>query len=178
MKKSALRTIAAAFAISLTLSAASCKNTDEYAPPAGYTLASNENADYCLYVPDKWTVDMSTAAAGAYYSATDPSSVSVMGWDLQNYDSSLDEWWETNKTDLALVFTDFNEISEENTTLDELYAKRYTYTAKLGENSYKFLQEAAIKDGYVYVFTYTSLEDTFDSHLAEVEEILGYMVIK
>ena len=91
---------------------------------------------------------------------------------------SLDEWWETNKTDLALVFTDFNEISEENTTLDELYAKRYTYTAKLGENSYKFLQEAAIKDGYVYVFTYTSLEDTFDSHLAEVEEILGYMVIK
>ena len=96
MKKSALRAIAAAFALTLTLSAASCKNTDEYAPPAGYTLASNENADYCLYVPDKWTVDMSTAAAGAYYSATDPSSVSVMGWELQNYDSSLDEWWETN----------------------------------------------------------------------------------
>ena len=135
MKKSALRAIAAAFALTLTLSAASCKNTDEYAPPAGYTLASNENADYCLYVPDKWTVDMSTAAAGAYYSVTDPSSVSVMGWDLQNYDSSLDEWWETNKTDLALVFTDFNEISEENTTLDELYAKRYTYTAMLGEKT-------------------------------------------
>ena len=48
MKKSALRAIAAAFALTLTLSAASCKNTDEYAPPAGYTLASNENADYCL----------------------------------------------------------------------------------------------------------------------------------
>ncbi len=178
MKKNAMRAMAAALALFLSLTAASCEEKDEYAPPAGYELASNEDVDYCLYVPDDWTVDMSTAAAGAYYSATDPSSVSVMGWDLDHYDTSLDEWWEVNKKDLELVFTDFTEVSEENTTLDGLYAKRYTYTAKLGENNYKFMQEAAIKDGYVYVFTYTSLEDIYDSHLDEVEEILGFMVIK
>lgn len=164
----------AAFAFSL----AACSDKGEYAPPAGYVLASNEDADYCLFVPDEWTVDMSTAAAGAYYSGSDPSSVSVMAWELEHTDTTIDEWWETNKTDIDLVFADVEVVAEENTTLDELYAKRYTYTAALGEHTYKFMQEAAIKDGSVYVFTYTSLADNYDSHIDEVEEILSFVVIK
>ena len=156
----------------------SCGEKDEYAPPTGYVLASNEDADYCLYVPDEWVVDFTTAAAGAYYSKSDPSSVSVMAWNLEYSDSSLDDWWSANKEDIAMVFSDVEVVSEENTTLDELYAKRYVYTATLGENRYKFLQEACIKNGYVYVFTYSSIEDNYDAHMDEVEEILSFVRIK
>ncbi len=164
--------------IVITAATASCKTNDQYAAPAGYQIVSNENADYCFYVPDDWTPDMSTAAAGAYYNASDPSSVSVMAWEMEYSDSDLDDWWKTNVEDLALTFTNLNVEEEQNTTLDNNYAKRYTYTADLGANTYKFLQEACTKNGSVYVFTYTSLTDTFDSHLDEVEEMLSFFIIK
>ncbi len=162
----------------ITAAVASCKENDQYAAPAGYQTVSNENADYCFYVPDEWTADMSTAAAGAYCNASDPSSVSVMAWELEYSDSSLDDWWKTNTEDLALTFSNLQIVDEQNTTLNDNYAKRYTYTADLGANTYKFLQEACIKNGNVYVFTYTSLSDTFDSHLDEVEEMLSFLIIK
>ncbi len=162
----------------LSVTVASCKSDDEYAPPAGFQMASNQDADYYFYVPDDWTTDMSTAAAGAYCSSSDPSSVSFMAWELEYSDSSLDDWWDTNTNDLELIFTNINVEDEQNTTLNEIYSKRYTYTADLGPNTYKFLQEAFIKNGSVYVFTYTSLVDTFDSHLDEVEQMLDYLIIK
>lgn len=166
-------------AAALALTLAGCKKDDsEYAPPTGYQLASDENADYCLYVPDEWTLDMTTAASGAYYSAADPSSVSVMAWDMGNTDSTLDDWWEVNKKDISLVFSDFTVVSEENTAIDGAYAKRYVYTAKLGEDEYKFLQQAAIKNGSVYLFTYTAKSANYDAHIDEVEEMTGFLRLK
>lgn len=162
----------------LTLSMASCGKKGEYEAPAGFQTVSDENADYCFYVPDDWTRDMSTAAAGAYFNSADPSSVSVMAWELEYSDSDLEDWWKTNTEDLALTFNNLQIEDEQNTTLDDNYAKRYTYTADLGVNTYKFMQEACLKNGNVYVFTYTSLVDTFDSHLDEVEEMLSYFIIK
>lgn len=168
-----------AVAAALLFTLAGCKkDSSEYAPPTGFQLASDENADYCLYVPDKWTVDMTTAASGAYFSAADPSSVSVMAWDMGNTDSTLDDWWEVNKNDISLVFSDFSLVSEENTTIDGAYAKRYVYTAKLGEDEYKFLQQAALKNGSVYLFTYTAKAASYDSHIDEVEEIAGFIKLK
>ena len=161
----------------LAFSAVSC-DKGEYAPPAGMQAASDEKAAFCLFVPDDWTLDYSTAAAGAYYSKDDPSSVSLMAWELEHTDTTLDEWWEMNRAEISVVFSDVEEISAENTTLDGTYAKKYVYTAKLGEFSYKILQVACIEGGDVYLFTYTSLPDHYDAHLDDVEQILRYVVIK
>ena len=40
-------------------------------------------------------MDLSTGAVSAYYSNTDPSSVSVMTWDLPNTDTTLDDFTDT-----------------------------------------------------------------------------------
>ncbi len=178
MKKILTKLILFLIIASLTAIFCSCENNGEYAAPAGYVMASNEDADYCLYVPEDWTVDFSTAAVGAYVSQSDPSSVSVMAWELEYTDSTLEDWWEINKTDIELVFSDVEVISEDNTAMDEIYAKRYVYSASLGENRYKFLQQAVIRGGEVYVFTYTSLEDNYDTHIEEVEDILGFFIFK
>ncbi|MBE6724232.1 MAG: hypothetical protein E7576_03385 [Ruminococcaceae bacterium] len=164
----------------LSLSFASCSKKGEYDPPTGWQLASDEAADFYFYVPDNWTVDYSTAAAGAYYSASDPSSVSVMAWELPNTDTSLDDWWEMNREELEKVFTNFNLESEENFTLtpDNLYAKRYVYTAELGGYSYRYMQAAALKGTAVYLFTYCSVEENYESHLEAVEDMLGFFIIK
>ena len=42
----------------------------------------------------------------------------------------------------------------------------------------RFLQVVAMKDGTVYLFTYTSSAEAYESHLEEVEAILGYLQIK
>ena len=159
---------------------ASCSKKGEFDPPTGWQLASDEQADFYFYVPDSWTVDYSTAAAGAYFSASDPSSVSVMAWELPNTDTTLDDWWELNREELEKVFTNFNLESEENLTLtpDSLYAKRYVYTAELGGYSYRYMQAAAIKGTAVYLFTYCSVEENYESHLEAVEEMLGFFIIK
>lgn len=162
------------------LSLASCSKKGEFDPPTGWQLASDEAADFYFYVPDNWTVDYSTAAAGAYYSASDPSSVSVMAWELPNTDTSLDDWWELNRGELEKVFSDFNLESEENITLtpDSLYAKRYVYTAELGGYAYRYMQAAAIKGTSVYLFTYCSVPENYDAHLENVEDMLGFFIIK
>ncbi len=173
--KIALIAVLAMYALSLS----SCGNSnDPYAPPSGMASATDEKADFCLFVPDDWTVDYSTAAAGAYFSAADPSSVSVMAWELEYTDTTLDDWWETNVGEVSSVFSDFSLESEENITMSDLYAKKYTYTATLGDYSYKIMQAACIKNTTVYLFTYTSIPENFDAHTEEVSDMLEYFVIK
>lgn len=163
----------------MTLSLASCnKSNDEYAAPSGFMTASAESADFYFYVPDDWTVDYTTAAAGAYFSASDPSSVSVMAWDLEYSDTTVDEWWELNQGEIESVFQNFNLESEENTTINNLYGKKYTYTADLGNFSYKIMQAACVKNSTVYLFTYTSLPENYDAHIEEVNQMLDFLIIK
>ncbi|MBE6541094.1 MAG: hypothetical protein E7672_01460 [Ruminococcaceae bacterium] len=165
--------VAALFAVSL----ASCKK-DEYEAPAGWTTASDEKADFYFYVPDEWTVDYSTAAAGAYFSESDPSSVSVMAWGLEHTDTTVDEWWDLNKDEIELVFSDVAIVSEENATVNGVFGKTYVYTANLGEFSYKFMQTAVIKNATVYLFTYSSTPENFDSHIEDVEGMLDFLILK
>ena len=158
---------------------ASCGNSnDPYAPPTGMISATDEKADFCLYVPDEWQIDYSTAAAGAYFSASDPSSVSVMAWDLEYTDTTIDDWWATNVDEVNVVFDNFTLESEENITLSEVYGKKYTYTASLGNFNYKIMQAACIKGSSVYLFTYTSIPENYDLHTEEVAQMLQHFIIK
>ena len=140
--------------------------------------ATDEKADFCLYVPDEWQIDYSTAAAGAYCSASDPSSVSVMAWDLDYTDTTVDDWWAANVDEVNVVFDNFTLESEENITMSEVYGKKYTYTASLGNFNYKIMQAACIKGSSVYLFTYTSVPENYDLHTEEVAQMLQHFIIK
>ena len=175
MKKTLLRLTVLTLAVFLL---SSCNRKDPYAPPSGMVAASDERASFCLFVPDGWVVDYSTAAAGAYFSPADPSSVSVMAWDLEHTDTSLDDWWTTNESELSLVFRDVVVESSENTTVNGLYAKKYVYSASLGEFSYRIMQVACIQNTDVYLFTYTSTPENYESHLEDVDQILTHLTIK
>ncbi len=158
---------------------ASCGNSDDqYAPPTGMISATDEKADFCLFVPDEWQIDYTTAAAGAYYSASDPSSVSVLAWDLEYTDTTVDEWWQTNVNEVGIVFDDINVESEENITMSEVYGKKYVYTASLGDFQYKIMQAACIKGSSVYLFTYTAIPENYDLHTEDVASMLEFFVIK
>ena len=97
-----------------------------------------------------------------------------------NTDSSLDDWWALNREEVEKVFSNFNLESEENLTLtkDNLYAKRFVYTADLGGYSYRYMQVAAVKGTSVYLFTYASVPENYEKHLDAVDEMLGFLIIK
>lgn len=156
----------------LLLSLSAC-NKDTTAP-AGFVTASGEAARYSFYVPKEWTVDLSTGATSAYFSTEDPSSVSVMTWELPASDTTLDDWWSMNREDIQMVFQNVEILSETDTTIDGVYAKTYVYNATLGEYTYTVQQTAAIQGYEIYLITYTSLADNFAAHEAEVAQMLQY----
>ena len=177
MKKLVSRILVILLIAATVLTAAGCKK-DNADAPKDMVLAADPLASFYLYVPEKWTVDYTEGTGGAYFSAGDPSSVFVSAWDMPNTDSTIEDWWTTNLTDLELIFSDLTIVSEDTTVVDGLEAKSYTYTATLGSYSYKFMQVACMKDGTVYLFTYTSQPELFDSHMGDVEKMLEYFAIK
>lgn len=178
MKKTFFRIMLVILAALLLVSASACTGKGDVTAPVGMVTASDENADFYFFVPKKWIVESATAAVSAYFSKEDPSSVSMMAWTLDDSAMTLEQWWEFNRSELELVFGEFALEKTENTMIDGIYARKYIYTANVGEYSYKFLQAACIKDGEVFLFTYTSLADTFDSHMDDVEQMLSSLKFK
>ena len=168
-----------AILLAMTTLFSSCGKDGEIDVPSGMVAAfDSEITDYHLFVPEGWTVDLTTAASGAYYSNSDPSGVSMMTWDLPNTDSTLDDWWTANEADLTMVFKNYTLESKENATIDGNYAQKYVYTVDLGENQYKIMQIGILKNAKVYMFTYTSLAELYDSHLDDVAQITENITIK
>ena len=181
------------------MSLVSCSKADDYVP-AGYKKASNKNADYDLFVPAGWTVDISTGVTTAY--ATDKSNISFVGFELDDtmirFDpvtpddedepsddgeeldiKTVDDYWKYYESTFSSTFSDMEYlINGENMLLSGIEAKKYAYKATVTEIEYVFLQVVALKNKTVYVFTYTAKESLYESHLTEVEEMLGYLSIK
>lgn len=154
----------------LTLMTACGKKADA---PKGMKLASGDAASYSLFIPKDWKIDVQTGYTAAHVSEEDKTNVSVTVYDLEHTNSTVDEWWEVNSADFAVVCTDYKEIRiGADTVLDGVNAKEYVYSAKLGSAEYTYHQVAAVTDsGTVYVITYTTTPDKYESHLETFNKI-------
>lgn len=194
--------ICAVFAFILCISLlASCSKADQFVP-AGFKLASDKKADYSLYVPEGWIVDMSTGVTTAYVSKEDRSNVSFMGFELSDAIinigtpnvsqgegsdtgndvpniSTIDEYWAYYSSEFEKTFSDMTyEVMGENMLVSKIAAKKYVYTATVTGSEYKFMQIVTIKNGTVYILTYTARASVFESHLDDVLDIAGYIELK
>ena len=190
MKKFLSLFLVSAILVICALSLASCSGDVTEGVPEGMKIASSEQADYYFYVPEgaSWICDVASGATTAYYSNTDTSNVSVMDYILANTDYKVEDWWNSFENDFKNVYGDFEVVSSENVILDGVSALKTVFTGKMnvgidsaGEpivRDYKFMQISAIRSATLsapkaYVFTYTSLnDDTFDSHLEDVETMI------
>ena len=87
---------------------------------------------------------------------------------------TLDEYWQDYAEDFEATFTDMEYIGDAPTatTLSGIAANKYEYTATVTGNSFRFMQTVCIKDNTVYVITYTSTEENYESNLDDVYKIL------
>ena len=147
---------------------------DPTAPaPAGMKLASNDDVAYRFYVPSSWILDTALPTSSAYVSEDDRSNVSVTVYMPEVDRMSADEYWELASGQIRAVCPDMTLISVTETALDTRPARTYLYTATVGERLYRFAQTVAAYRGMVYTVTYTALDEQFDAHLPEVEQILS-----
>lgn len=168
---------AAAAAVCLSVFTGCSSGSDSW-HPAGMKLASSEDADYKMWVPESWTVDMSTGITSAYAGSGDYSNVSVAAQNLsgeQNY-LTPSEYWEIYKTDLEETFPDiaYDEDTEGGISLllDENAAMKYSYTATVTGTEFHFISVVCIRSGTVYLITYTAQPAIYENHLEEVQNIL------
>ena len=162
------------------LSLVSCSNKQDPNAPEGYVTASDECADYYLYVPSKWLVDtaknsLMASARASQYTSTPNVSMMPCSDDASEY-ATIADYWNYYKGTLEKVF-DPAKDENGNTTDKSSFAlegegtslkaggrdaMKYVYTATLSGIELKYLQ-LIIKDGAsMYIFTYTATLDSYD----------------
>ena len=184
--------------LSFSLCACAQDNTDA---PEGMKLVDTETKNYSLYVPEHWSIDMSTGVVSAYASKADQSNISFTGFAVDTASLAketvvsdtgseieakgmIDVFWESYSEDFAATFGDTMKYIDQDgketdspapakTSLGGLAANKYTYTARVTGETYKFMQVVCIEAGYVYILTYTAVTEAFDSHLEDVESVIS-----
>lgn len=162
--------ISVALALITVFALASCGGGVD--APDGFKLASNKVSDFYFFVPTNWVVNMSTGVASAYYSETDKTNVSMTSYKLSEA-MTAEQYWEKTKTEYSSLFSEMSEAEVKTTTLGELEAKQYTYTAKAGTHDFKIMQIFCPKGETMYVFTYTATPEKFEEHYEKVGLIIA-----
>lgn len=170
-----LKALFAILILTVMIFSGCAQNSADTEIPEGMKLFSNEHTDYTAFVPVNWIVDMSTGTLSAYVSSADASSISITAQGLELDDpKTLDDYWKGYEKDFNSIFKEFEYVGEAptTTTLSGEPANKYVYTAKLGDNQYKYMQVVCIREMTVYVITYTSTPEGYDGNIEDVEKIL------
>lgn len=176
---------------------ASCKKSEAQEIEGFKNITKDfENTDklvnFKFYVPENWIVDAQSGFVSAKHSDSDPSNISVMVFSISEsilkYHDQVKKEYEGEETELWLIessfryyidgikeiYKDYELESSSSTLLDKRPAKKYIYTAKLLENEYKYLQVFCKKNNEIYLITFTTTANKFDSHIKTVEKMLEY----
>lgn len=165
-----------ALCLVLALAMLSSCTKDAYVPAGMKRITNRDIVDYTMYVPVEWTEDISTGVVTAYYSSTDRSNISMMAFDLEDTASTLDDYWALYQQQFADTFSDMSMMTDGDTMLiDGKPAQKYIYQASVTGTTYQFMQVLILSVATVYVFTYTSTPEVFDTHIEAIDNILEHI---
>jgi len=168
-------------AVMLMTGFTACSTEGEDWYPAGMTLASSEDADYSLWVPKDWTLDIQNGIAAAYCNDNDRANVTAVAFNLRDdpYTTPA-EYWEGNYELLTQTFSDLTMVGEgEETVINNVPAVKYTYTATVTGQTYRYMQLIAVRAGYVYLFTFTAADgEVFSAHTEVFDSIISNITFK
>ena len=152
--------------------------------PEGFQYATCKGEYFRLFVPTQWTVNTESGISGGCYSLLEGTAVSMVE---VPFDKPSAEGEDTTAALTDFVAAHVEEISalknytpekglsdgnKPNATLGAYKAKDITYSATVGEDTYRYRQVLTKVEGRFYLFTYSSKADSFDKWLDTVDEIL------
>ena len=174
---------------------------DGVAVPGGMQLISPSTVDYYLFVSEDWMADISTGVVTAYRSETDPTNICMMSFGLKDMTMTYSEYWDSYEDQFKAIYTNFEMVDASETILGENTAGKYVYTATFfggtadttaaettGEAAeadstdeakktsdgvdYKFMTLVVVKNGSVYILTYTALASSYDNNISDFTEVI------
>lgn len=155
--------------VSLTL--VSCSK-DSDAPDGMKELSTDKNA-YNFYVYTQWIVDEQNTQC-AYYSAADRSNVSMSAYVPDESFETVEQYYTACVKQYEETLTDFKSLESNNDAkMFEYNAYKLIYTFSFGGQQFKVMQVMTLHQGLIYIFSYTSSPENFDSHLEDAEAMLA-----
>ena len=151
----------------MTLSLVACANGEE--APEGMMDVAPDNEKYNFYVPQNWRTN-SGDIVGAYYSMTDRSNVSVMGYVPTEDSYSVADYWEYTEKHYKDTLKDYTLTAEPaEATMGGKRATVYEYTYSLSGVTYKCRQTVCVYSYMIVIMTYTALPENYDAHMEDVQ---------
>ena len=149
---------------------------------------AGEAGDYDLVVPSDWLVETTVGMTSAYAEDTARSSVTVTANELTAEITSIEAYWDMFAEEFAATFTDFAMIDAEpsDVVVGSAYedtsrhtdALKYRYTATVGGVQYQWMQVLCLRGATMYIITYTSTAEGYESNLEDVSDILSYLYFR
>ena len=145
--------------------------------PSGMKIASGDNVEYVLYVPKSWICNSTSGANAAYVDESGKPNFSVTSY---SPDSKLtpSEYFELAEKSYAANLAGYTRVSESDTKVHGIDAKTYVYTVNYGGVEYKIMQTITVYGERIYSLTYTAPSDTFDAHIADVNNIISAFIFR
>jgi hypothetical protein len=169
-----MKRILCAIALLLALTSLAACSPEVPDVPEGMIEISNDKVDYHLYVPDKWTAETSTGVITAKYSDSIMVNVSMMAATATPETADIESYWNQYTDNFSATIEDFELIKKnEAVLLDGHEAARYVYKGTVaGSVEAQYQQIICIKDGVIYIFTYTASPDKYEEYLPDVADML------
>lgn len=156
------------------------KNKEETDVPDGFVKASNDIANYSLFVPEDWIVDTESGSlmASARENEYSTSNVTMVSYtDNSDRYENVQQYWDSYSGNLIGMF-DKAKDEDGNVTEDSSFSMegegitgkvdgvdtvKYVYTATLSEIDLQYVQLIAMKGRNIYIFTYTTTPEGYDA---------------
>lgn len=172
-----------------------CTSQDDW-HPANMKTVENENTDYTIYVPEDWTIDLTTGVTTAY-DPDDRSNISVAAFSLSGDDTyiSASDYWARYAADCRSTFSDFHYLTQDAQTGEETVeisdtdagtqitlggsaAMKYQVAMTVTGIEYHYTVVICIRGGYAYMLTYTARPDFYETHAEEVDKVITNFAFK
>ena len=163
--------------ILLSLSVISCSPSVTEAGiaiPSDMQAIAGEAGDYDLIVPNEWLVETTVGMTSAYVEDTARSSIEAY-WDM------FAEEFAATFADFAMVDAEPSDVvvgSAYEDTTRHTEALKYRYTATIGGVKYQWMQVLCLRGATMYIITYTSTAESYESNLEDVNEILSHLYFR
>ncbi len=175
----------------LSLSVISCSPSVTEAGiaiPNDMQAIAGEAGDYDLVVPSNWLVETTVGMTSAYVEDAARSSVTVTANELTAELTSIEAYWDMFAEEFAATFADFAMVDAEPSdvvvgsayedTTRHTDALKYRYTATVGGVKYQWMQVLCLRGATMYIITYTSTAESYESNLEDVNEILSHLYFR
>ncbi len=174
----------------MLLTLVSCRTDKEEGVPDGMQLATVAGADFRLYIPTTWNVNIAYGISGGYYKLSEQSTVSAQKYPIgeelavrlpaEGAQARADLFWtETCKSVMleqclngAFTVDTFSEA----VTLDGINAYRYVCSGIVNDVDLRFIQVVAEHRQAFYVISFTISNDRYNDLKEDVEKILKEFV--